>query len=257
MVAAGDMRLGLVSDVHGNADALAAALADGVAAGVDRWVALGDLVCGGPDPVRVLELLDGVDAVTIAGNTDRVIATDPFLTFEPDRVESIDGVAAFVEMAAAHAWTRGVLHGAGWLRRVATLPATARLEVEDRVVLAMHAWVDRDVGPGIDPDRPDAELSADLGAVRDRAGLKAGAVLAGGHTHRFTDRLVDRIRLVNPGTIGYPDASGEATYAVVEVAAGVRVERRSVRFAGADLVRRAEVVGYPALGALRARFVQT
>ena len=37
------MRLGVVTDVHGNALALDAVLADGAAAGVERWWVLGDL----------------------------------------------------------------------------------------------------------------------------------------------------------------------------------------------------------------------
>ena len=70
------MRLGVLSDVHGNRHALEAVLADGAAQGVDRWWALGDLVAIGPDPVAVLELLaDLPDIVVTRGNTERYTLT--------------------------------------------------------------------------------------------------------------------------------------------------------------------------------------
>ena len=70
------MRLGVLSDVHGNRHALEAVLADGAAEGVDRWWALGDLVAIGPDPVAVLELLaDQPDVVATRGNTERYTLT--------------------------------------------------------------------------------------------------------------------------------------------------------------------------------------
>jgi hypothetical protein len=49
------MKLGLLSDVHGNRIALEAVLADGRSHGVEAWWALGDLVAIGPDPVPTLE----------------------------------------------------------------------------------------------------------------------------------------------------------------------------------------------------------
>ena len=50
------MKLGLLSDVHGNRIALEAVLADGGSQGVDAWWALGDLVAIGPDPVRAFDV---------------------------------------------------------------------------------------------------------------------------------------------------------------------------------------------------------
>ena len=52
------MRIALLADIHGNAIALEAVLADiGREGGADAFWVLGDLVAIGPDPVGVLERL--------------------------------------------------------------------------------------------------------------------------------------------------------------------------------------------------------
>ena len=57
------MRLGLISDVHGNRVALEAVVADGVQQGVDVWWVLGDLVAIGVEPIPTLELLADLPGV--------------------------------------------------------------------------------------------------------------------------------------------------------------------------------------------------
>jgi predicted phosphodiesterase len=70
------VRLGLFADVHGNRVALEAVLADGAAAGLDSWWALGDLAAIGPEPVATLELVAGLPNVAIVrGNTERYVVT--------------------------------------------------------------------------------------------------------------------------------------------------------------------------------------
>jgi predicted phosphodiesterase len=64
------LRLGLVSDIHGNVKALEAVLADGTAAGVTRWWVLGDLAAVGPEPAPTLERLANLPNVRfVRGNT--------------------------------------------------------------------------------------------------------------------------------------------------------------------------------------------
>ena len=72
------MRLGLISDIHGNEIALDAVLSDGRDLGVDSWWVLGDLVALGPDPVVTLAKLRSLPNVRfVRGNTDRyVVAYD-------------------------------------------------------------------------------------------------------------------------------------------------------------------------------------
>ncbi|MDB5642009.1 MAG: metallophosphatase family protein [Hyphomicrobiales bacterium] len=68
------MRIGFLSDIHGNREALDACLGQASRLGVDRLVFLGDLVGYGADPAyvvdRVAELQDTQGALVLLGNHD-------------------------------------------------------------------------------------------------------------------------------------------------------------------------------------------
>ena len=64
------MRIAILSDVHGNLEALSAVLADADARGAGRAWCIGDNVGYGADPSAVLALLREREAVLIAGNHD-------------------------------------------------------------------------------------------------------------------------------------------------------------------------------------------
>ena len=70
------MRLAVLSDIHGNAEALDACLDHAAELGVDGYVFLGDLVGYGPDPERVVDIvadMSGQGAIVVKGNHDEAI----------------------------------------------------------------------------------------------------------------------------------------------------------------------------------------
>lgn len=96
-----EMLIALLSDVHGNREALTACLADAAGAGADRYVFLGDLVGYGADPAWVVDkAAEMVQAggVAVLGNHDAAIL---------DPSESMNAAAS-----AAIAWTRTQLNEA-------------------------------------------------------------------------------------------------------------------------------------------------
>jgi predicted phosphodiesterase len=62
------MRYGIISDIHGNLEALEVALA--TLDGCDRWICLGDIVGYGPNPNECCERVDGLDGLCVVGNHD-------------------------------------------------------------------------------------------------------------------------------------------------------------------------------------------
>ncbi|MEW5773182.1 MAG: metallophosphoesterase family protein [Thermodesulfobacteriota bacterium] len=62
------MKLAVLSDVHGNVEALRAVLADLDAQGAEGIVSCGDMVGYGPDPDEAVALLRERDAAMLAGN---------------------------------------------------------------------------------------------------------------------------------------------------------------------------------------------
>ncbi len=223
------MRLGVISDIHGVAGALRAVLDDGERLGVERWWALGDLVLFGPHPVEVLEMLAELDDVAfVAGNTDRYVLTDdqphPHATPEAAMVD-VDLVRRYGLMAAAAAWTRGVLDQAGALGVLDALPdrQTTRLHDGTRL-LGIHASPASDDGPGFDMKSTDDEIGHLLVDIDTDW-------VVGGHTHDPTDREVGGIRVLNPGSVGLPRRGGAASWMLIDSRPDrTEVEHRSAEF---------------------------
>lgn len=71
------MRRALISDIHGNLEALEAVLADVQGQNVDEIYCLGDIIGYGPNPCECLDLVMKRCDVTILGNHDQAALFDP------------------------------------------------------------------------------------------------------------------------------------------------------------------------------------
>ncbi len=71
------MRQALISDIHGNLEALQAVLADIATQNVDDIMCLGDVVGYGPNPSECLESVMKRASLTILGNHDQAALFDP------------------------------------------------------------------------------------------------------------------------------------------------------------------------------------
>ena len=67
-------RIALISDLHGNLQALEAVLADLAGRGITRIFNLGDLAGKGPDGAAVIDLSRKVCEITVQGNWDAEVA---------------------------------------------------------------------------------------------------------------------------------------------------------------------------------------
>jgi len=65
----------VLSDIHGNLEALEAVLADAAAQGAEKIAVLGDTVDYGPDPVACLERVSAAAEVMLVGNHEEYIVT--------------------------------------------------------------------------------------------------------------------------------------------------------------------------------------
>lgn len=221
-------RIAVLSDVHGNRQALEAVLRAARQAGADAIWCLGDTVGYGADPAWCLATLSGADRC-LAGNHDLAVA---------GRVEA----SVFTTWAReAIAWTRAAIGPAGLARLGALEPAD-----DEGDVALFHA----------SPLDPVWEYV--LSEEQARVGLEstgAGLVLVG-HTHvpaawglhpdgRIEGGFVGGARtvplggarwMVNPGSVGQPrDRDARAAWLVYEPGAGtVTFHRTPYDVAGAQ-----------------------
>lgn len=82
--------IALISDIHGNLDALIAVLREIDAAKVDHVVCLGDVIGYGPEPGPCVDLVDRICDVVILGNHDEAALTDEDpVNFNPTAAHSL------------------------------------------------------------------------------------------------------------------------------------------------------------------------
>ncbi len=179
------MRLALISDLHGNALALQAVLADAARRGVDEIVCLGDVATLGPHPREVIAELRSRQIRCILGNHDEFMLDAGLIHTYTEAPQVVDAVT----------WCREALTDDD----LAYLRAAQRSEhrrIEGVDVLLVHGSP-RSHMEEIVATTPDDALSERLDGHRPQ-------VLVGGHTHMQMLRRFDGVTLVNPGSVGAP-----------------------------------------------------
>jgi predicted phosphodiesterase len=211
------MRIAVLCDIHGNAPALLAALADVEKAGVDLVVFGGD-VAAGPMPVETIEVLAAYrrSACFVSGNADRQM------------VESFDGTPRAGN--PTDLWLASMLNRAH-RDFLSTFEPSVEVAVEGLgVVVCCHAGLDSDEVPIITPATPDEVVAEALASA-------GGRLVVAGHTHMQFDRRVAGGRMVNAGSVGKPYADQPGAYWAL---LGPEVELRRTGYdfaAAADAVR--------------------
>ncbi len=205
------MRVAILSDLHGNAVALEACLADLTAAGgADRIVAAGDLCMDGPRPKRVLRRLREVGAAVVRGNTDRMIAVEDAAQYDDAERDAL-------------LWQRGAL-GQDWVAWLGAAPTTLAIGDGADGLFVSHATPQRD-DEHVWPDAPDEQLE------RISAGI-VPKTMAFGHLHLpYARQWRDRL-FVNVASAGLPkDGDPRAHYAIfTQQSGGWSVRSRRVPF---------------------------
>lgn len=238
------MKIGLMSDIHGNRQALEAAVADAAEQGVSRWWVLGDLVAIGPDPLGTVELIANLSGgENISGNTERYVLTDDRPPPHPDDVIADPELhTLYGTIQRSFAWTCGALAAHGWLDWLRALPLEVRTVLPDgTAALGVHASPGNDDGDGITPHRDEEAL------CRDLARTHAHLVFAG-HTHQPTDRVVAGVRAVNLGSLSNPITDDlRASYVVLHAERhGHSVEHRRVSYDRDAFLETVARSGHPA-----------
>lgn len=215
------MRVALISDIHGNAVGLEAALADIAKIGVDKIICLGDLATVGPRPAECIDAIRDLECPVVMGNVDYYLFHDiPEGSPQPLR-ELFD-------------WCREAITD----DHVDYLRTLVPTHAEGDWLLCCHGSP-RSFDDWIVADTPDDELEAFVEGVD-------APLIAGGHTHQPMLRQLGERVFLNPGSVGLPfrlpdrRTLSEAEYAIV---GPDFIEFRRVPFDLAQVHADAEAVG--------------
>jgi putative phosphoesterase len=209
------MRVGLISDIHGNKIALDAVLED--MPSVDTLVCAGDVVGYNPWHSDCVEAVRERSIPTVMGNHDRAVAGGDTFSFNSQAGAGVRHARETLGQSQIE-----------WLR---TLP-DERFVCDDRVKL-VHGHPD-------DPDRYTFPEDFTPGLLDEED------VLVLGHTHFQHSAVFEEGLVVNPGSVGQPrDGDPRAAYAVLDLAE-MTVEEHSTQYDIDRVVDAVSEAGLPA-----------
>jgi len=197
------MRIGLISDIHGNSSALRAVL-PALLAEVDRILFLGDLCGYYPFVEECVELWDKTRMVGIRGNHDQIL-----LNCWQNRTQPTPDYRAKYGSALIRSLQNLSASSVSLLQ---SLPLTRTLSLNGVVLTLFHGTPWDPLEGRVYPDYDNW----------DRFSNVPGDVILLGQTHyplvkRYRDKLI-----VNPGSVGQPrDRAGGACFAILDLTSGV------------------------------------
>jgi len=221
------MRYAIISDIHGNAQAFEAVIESCRQEGVGEYYCLGDIVGYGADPSRCIELIQEIDALTIAGNHDWAVLgkTD---------------VAYFNQVAqAAVYWTQNELS----LDHHNYLTKLSLVEKREKFIM-VHGTL----------NRPEAfNYLIDMNQASDTFYLMDRKLCFIGHTHvpqilikdanlvSYSRKLIEELKgdktyIVNVGSVGQPrDSNPNASFCIYDPdLMRIEIKRVSYNVSGAQ-----------------------
>jgi putative phosphoesterase len=230
------VRIGLISDLHGNLPAFDAVLAELESENLDQLVCLGD-IAPGPQPRETVERLRELDCPVVLGNWD---------TWLLEGVPPLSGSTGAM-LREQGAWQAAQL-GDSERAFLAQLPSSVEVDLDGKTALCVHGSP-RSVMDDIYATTPEAELDSMLDGSRP-------AFLVAGHTHVQLFRPHESTLFLNPGSVGLPffkrpaneaaQISPWAEYAILTVeGARVSAELRRAPYDVAGLLELARASGMP------------
>jgi putative phosphoesterase len=228
------MRIAVISDMHGNDFAFAAAESDLKKQNVDQIVCLGDAVQGGPQPAEVVQRLRRLNCPVVMGNADAWLISGEETADEGFSTERLR------KMAEIRLWSLSQLTEDD-VEFISKFQPTITIKLEDGPDLLCFHGSPASFDDIILPAASEEEFQKFLGPY-------TGKILTGGHTHAQQIRRIGDLFFFNPGSVGFayshnqPDndfhADPWAEYAILTAQDGqVSVEFRRIPFDADEMIR--------------------
>jgi putative phosphoesterase len=209
-------KVAVISDVHGNAVAFAAVLAELEREGPDLIVSCGDLTWG-PQPEETYELARGLNARFVRGNADRAV------------LENVSETEREQWMQAHHSDAMREFLG--------TFEEQLVVEIEGLGPVRFCHGSPRTDEECVTPETPEERVREFSAGVDER-------VIVTGHVHIQFDREVAGIRSINSGSVGLPYEGRPGAYWAMF---GTGVEHRRTEYDVDEAVERYRASGQPGI----------
>lgn len=197
------MRIGVISDAHGNVEGFEACIAD--MGNVDKLIFAGDLLGYYFDGAKILRRLRSLGAECIVGNHDEFFLVYQGLK-ENGRMNIPDEGTYFEKYGPSlrRAATELTPDDVNWL---SSLPYELRIEADNKRILVVHG----------SPWSPDQYIYPDFGNFEKFRDIDTDVVVMG-HTHHPMVKIVGNVTLINSGSCGQPrDRDPRASYGIITI----------------------------------------
>ena len=187
------MKIAVISDIHGNMEALEAVMRDIKSQGCEKIFALGDYAMAGPEPCEVVNWFmknpSGFDLTMIQGNTDDMIAN-----YTDDLQKVLSEKAPVMAEALKNDVKTLSDEQKDFLRNI---DKQKKLEIEGVKILLVHG----------SPRKNNEDILPDISMeklIEMLEGVEADVVLCG-HTHLPCGfQTINKKTVVNVGSVGRP-----------------------------------------------------
>jgi putative phosphoesterase len=197
-----EMRIAIVSDIHGNQTAFEAVLADLRQTSPDLVLHGGDLADTGSSPAEIVDRIRSLGWQGVVGNTDQMLTSPE--TFEEFANQSPKLQSLWVVLREMAAATREAL-GEERLAWLGSLPLT---QIHAPIAL-VHASPESPWRAPV-PEANDDELQSLYGPLGQ-------PVVVYGHIHRPYIRGMSKMIVANTGSVGLPyDGDRRASYLLID-----------------------------------------
>lgn len=196
------MKIAVISDVHGNIDALSTLLEDVDAENVDTIICLGDLVGYGPCPNQVISIVRNRHILCIKGNYDSSVVDNEYSYIRETTLNSF-----------SLPWTVNELTEDNRIF-LQNLPSTITLNIANKNLLFVHG----------SPNKINEYLLKDADNTLDIMNSINEDILFCAHTHlpdikEFGDKLY-----INCGSVGKPKIGRpNITYCILNIAPETKI----------------------------------
>lgn len=196
------MNVAILSDIHGNINALNTVISDIKSLNISEIAFLGDLVISGPSPSEVFQELRNISLTCwIKGNTDGWFAEINDEWMPTTKQEE--------KLYNTYVYTRNHLNKES-IDFLLERPERCVFEIAGVTILAVHGSP-RSISEGIDKNITDKEMKVIFSNIEE-------SVIVSGHSHvPFLGKVANKT-IFNVGSIGLPlDGDNRASYGIIKI----------------------------------------
>lgn len=200
------MKIGIISDIHGNVKALKAVLEQLEEQNIDKIICLGDLVGGAPMSEAVVQTIKnmGDKVITVSGNREKYIIEGMPKVVHDEKMKISE------EQLKRNEWVKNELSSSS-KKFISNLLKERIYEIEGKKIYIAHYPMNKDGNYRIHIKEANLEENEMM-----FEGIDADIFLYG-HTHRGVYNSKNSKIYINPGALGCPENTNHAPYGVLNI----------------------------------------